>query len=125
VLIEPLYELATEPQRARMREHGYVRSLKAPAEKLACDVVDFQLLPFSPNPLNPSGRLVLLKSQPDPSVRDVVWQCPISQTPLIETDSGYFATAMGLAYPFLDGIPLLRQAHAVIASKFDRASQSR
>jgi SAM-dependent methyltransferase len=125
VLIEPLYELATEPQRARMREHGYVRSLKAAAEKLACDVVDFRLLPFSPNPLNPSGRLVLSKPQPDRFAREVVWQCPISQSPLIGTDSGYFATAMGLAYPFLDGIPLLRQAHAVIASQFDRASQAR
>ena len=58
VLIEPLYELATEPQRGRMREHGYVRSLRAAADELACNVTDFQLLPFSPNPLNPSGRLV-------------------------------------------------------------------
>ena len=34
-------------------------------------------------------------------------------------------TAVVLFEPFLDGIPLLRQAHAVISSQFDRASQAR
>lgn len=120
VLIEPLYELATEEQRTRMREHGYVRSLRAAADALGCQVVDFGLLPYSPNPANPSGRLILAKSGQAGEARALSWRCPVSKTPLTATNAGFFSPAAGLAYPSLDGLPLLREAHAVVASRFMR-----
>ena len=62
VLVEPLYELANPKAQQRMVRHGYVQGLKQAAEQLGAEVLDYRLLEITPNPLNPSGVLILHKS---------------------------------------------------------------
>ena len=120
VLVEPIYELATREAQQRMREHGYVRALKATAEALGANVKDYRLLDACANPLNPSGVIILVKSSVS-HARDTddtsMWQCPLTGVSLADKGDYFYADAVGVAYPVLQGVPLLRPEHAVIASK--------
>jgi len=120
VLVEPCYELAPKVAQQRMREHGYVRDLKATAEALGAKVVDYKLLDVCANPLNPSGVIILVKSVKSSAKDDGVarmWQCPLTGVSLTDKGDYFYADGVGVAYPVLQGVPLLRPEHAVIASK--------
>lgn len=65
VLVEPIYELSNDTAQARMRQHGYVRGLRGLLDRHGCRVTDYRLLPYSKNPLNPSGVIVVEKSLAD------------------------------------------------------------
>jgi SAM-dependent methyltransferase len=117
VLIEPAFEFASEEARQRMVSHGYVRNLRGAAEALGAEVVEHTLLKVYGNPLNPSGCLSLVKSDPVPST-GVRWRCPVTHVPLCSSVEAFVAENAGLVYPVLGGIPLLRSEHAVVASAF-------
>jgi len=122
VFVEPLYELATAEAQARMRHHGYVRGLRETAERLGAEVIDYGLLEHTGNPLNPSGVLALRKVASAGEKRvtlpdDGIWQCPLTGAKLEKTPEGFSAPDVGIAYPRLVGVPLLRVEHAVVASK--------
>jgi len=127
VLCEPLIELAEPEARERMLSHGYARNLKATAERLGARVIDYRLLAYSPNPLNPSGLLVIEKSagRIPQSVQSgkaggIAWRCPFSHAPLKPVADAFFCAEAGIAYPCLQGIPLLRPENAVVASSLGR-----
>ena len=125
VLIEPIYELASAEAQARMHHHGYVRGLRETAERLGAEVTDYRLLDQAANPLNPSGVLTLRK----PGVTgagaiplnssEPIWQCPLSGAKLERRPDGFSAPKVGIVYPILAGVPMLRAEHAVVASHFD------
>jgi SAM-dependent methyltransferase len=121
VLVEPIYELASADAQARMRHHGYVENLRETAEQLGAGVLDYRLLDYSPNPLNPSGVLCLGKAgqaeRGAPGEKDPAWQCPTTGASLVAGDEFFFAPEVGLAYPVLRGVPMLRSEHAIVASK--------
>lgn len=117
ILVEPAYELADAVAQARMREHGYVRGLHEAARSCGADVRDYRLLPLSKNPLNPSGVLVLAKGAPRPRATAPQWQCPLTGAPLDAAGDVFIAREMGVVYPVLRGVPLLRMDHAVVASQ--------
>lgn len=124
VLIEPIYELASAEAQARMRHHGYMRGLRETAERLGADVVEYRLLEHTSNPLNPSAVLTLRKSQNTGTggmaiTGSNIWQCPLSGTKLEQTPEGFFAPEVGISYPVLAGVPLLKIEHAVVASRFN------
>lgn len=119
VLVEPIYELGSADAQSRMRLHGYVRNLKATAEDLGGIVNDYRLLPYSPNPLNPSGVVTVTKAGGGTTGGGIAWQCPFTGAPLQRDLDGFHSPASGLAYPTLRGIPLLRAEHAVMASRFE------
>lgn len=121
VLIEPIYELADEQGKARMSEHGYVKGLKATAEQLGAKVVDYRLLDYTGNPLNPSGVVLIEKSGEQASVTTVVrWRCPLTHTQLTVDRAGYYSTKTGVVYPVLAGIPMLQASNAIVASAFEQ-----
>lgn len=79
VLIEPIAELGDDTQRARMREHGYITGLREAAEKLRCSVLDYKLLPFSTNPLIPTGLLALRPALTSrPGNPPTIYRCPVT-----------------------------------------------
>ena len=116
VLIEPAYELANEAARLRMDHHGYVKGLRAAAEACGVDVLQHRLLPVTPNPMNPSGVLVLKKREEATVAGNGLWTCPVTGAPLTEMPDAFWSEEVGLAYPILRGIPLLRPEHAIVAS---------
>lgn len=121
ILVEPIYELASTEAQARMRHHGYVENLRETAEQLGAGVLDYRLLDYSPNPLNPSGVLCLEKSgqaeRGGPGEDGPAWQCPATGGSMVAGDEFFFAPEVGLAYPVLRGVPMLRSEHAIVASK--------
>jgi len=125
ILVEPIYELAPEEAQKRMDEHCYVRNLKQTAEQLAAKVIKYGLLEHCSNPLNPSGVVALVKTdiQPKENVTSIslqeVWQCPLTGTHLKEDRDLFYAEQVGIAYPVLRGIPLLRAEHGVLASQIN------
>lgn len=123
VLVEPIYELAPESARKRMAEHGYVRNLKETSEKFGGEVVKYGLLPLCSNPLNPSGVVLIEKTNPCKkkySEVSEIWQCPITGVPLQDQGELFFAEQTGIAYPVMRGVPLLRMEHGVVASKLSK-----
>jgi ubiquinone/menaquinone biosynthesis C-methylase UbiE len=121
LLVEPLYELAPENAQKRMTEHGYVRNLKSTAERLGASVVEYGLLDIFSNPLNPSGVVLMVKSvttsrRYSTNVR-ADWQCPLTGVPLIDQGDVFHAEQVGVVYPVMRGVPLLRAEHGVVASK--------
>ena len=122
VLVEPIYELASAEAQARMRHHGYVEGLRATAEQLGAEVLDYRLLDYSPNPLNQSGVLCLKKTGISGSTNQAApWRCPITGAELNCADDVFYAAEVGMAYPVLKGIPMLRAEHAIVASKLGSA----
>ncbi len=117
VLVEPIYELASDDAKARMASHGYARGLKGTALNLGAQVVRYELLKHTSNPLNPSGVVMLKKDPDDVEDKSSFWQCPVTGTPLEQCEDVYCAHEVGIAYPILRGVPLLRPEHAVVASK--------
>jgi ubiquinone/menaquinone biosynthesis C-methylase UbiE len=118
VLVEPAYERADEEAQARMRQHGYARGLRGVLERLGARVTRDELLPYSVNPRNPSGLLVVEKA-PASGPGAPVFQCPLTGAALVDGGEVRIAESMGLVYPVLQGIPLLRPEHAVVASRLE------
>jgi uncharacterized protein YbaR (Trm112 family) len=127
VLVEPIYELASAEAQERMSFHGYVRGLKETVEKLGGDVVEYRLLDFVSNTLNPSGVIRVAMPgasggeggrSPDTSP----WRCPLTHTGLVDLGDAFVSPDAGLAYPVLRGIPLLRSEHSIVASALREAS---
>jgi ubiquinone/menaquinone biosynthesis C-methylase UbiE/uncharacterized protein YbaR (Trm112 family) len=117
VLFEPIYELASTEAQSRMKKHGYVRNLRETATRLGATIADYRLLDYAPNSLNPSGVLCLFKEVAVPGAVANIWCCPITGTNLEPANEVYYAREVGLAYPVLRGIPMLRAEHAIVASK--------
>lgn len=125
VLIEPIYELASQEAKARMRSHGYIEGLYETAQRLGADILDYRLLEYAPNPLNPSGVLCLRKTGVPDGTKGAggsFWSCPITGSRLEPSSEVYFASDVGLAYPIIQGIPLLRSEHVIVASKLTRGT---
>ncbi len=116
VLCEPIYELADATSQARMRQHGYICGLGDTLARLGANVTACRLLPYSPNPLNPSGVIVIEKKAASIVARPE-FRCPLTHTPLTDAGDVFCSESTGLAYPVLRGIPLLRACHGVVASK--------
>jgi len=122
ILIEPIYELASDKQKDRMKNHGYVQNLKSTIEKFNVNILRYELLPIFSNPLNQSGIIVIEKKDNKQSKNLVnPWQCPATGLQLEKFDDVFFNKKVGFAYPILKDIPLLRTEHLVIASKISEA----
>ena len=89
ILFEPIYELATSEAKKRMTHHGYVKQLKETALKLGASVEYFELLKKCGNKLNPSGVIVLTKSNKKINhIQKLI--CPITKTELVNYGSFCF-----------------------------------
>jgi len=121
ILVEPIYELANSAAQERMLKHGYIRNLKQTAEKLGANISDYRLLDYSGNPLNPSGLIIINKSESvaHTDTEKIHWRCPLTHTPLRLTQDVFYSQDAGIVYPILSGIPLLRDCHGVVASGFE------
>ena len=121
VLVEPIYELASREAQARIRSHGYVEGLRETAERLGAKVSDYRLLDYTPNPLNPSGVIHLTKSGASDGSTELssasVWRCPVTGVALEAGKEFFYARQVGLAYPVLRGVPMLRAEHVIVASE--------
>jgi len=117
ILLEPCFELADEPARARMKTHGYCRDLLQTCRRLGYDVIKHE--PFTPliNPLNPTAITVIRKPEAAAEPGHIL-ACPKFKTPLLELGGMLFSPEALAVYPVLCGIPCLRPEAAIVASRY-------
>jgi len=118
-LFEPIYELADLESRKRMESHKYVTGIHDCCTKLGLDIIHYDLLPFSINPLNPSGVVCFrAPSESDQSLKtDFEYRCTVSKESLIRIPSGYYSSSHGLFYPELLDIPVFLQDSSILSTK--------
>jgi hypothetical protein len=119
VLFEPSYELASDEARARMQSHGYCRGLAQIAGSFGWNVIEHRLLGAAMNPLNPTGVLVIEKSQTTAwPVQAPKFHCPSCHGELNAQHGAYFCPAEGLVYPVLRDIACLARHNSTLANRF-------
>jgi hypothetical protein len=119
VLFEPSYEANTDEGRRRMDSLGYVKGLPATIEALGGRIIDRLAVRNVANPLNPTLALVCVPPRPRAATLAtgaIAWTCPATGTALQWRETCFFSPQSLLAYPVLEGVPLLRVEHAVMAS---------
>ena len=112
------YEFAIENAPQHMLDHRYVRGLKATAEALRSNLID--MLPdICSNPLNPNGVTILVNPS---TLMDRIQSLPekIGSARYLgsfnEQRRLFYTDFVGIAYPVLRGVPLLRPDHAIVSS---------
>ena len=118
ILIEPAYDLADEKAKKYMEHHGYVRNLYASAKELGFKIIEWDLYGISENPLNPVGIMIIEKK--GISTNNFSWCCPLTKKIIRKIGNAYFSDDSLLAYPIINGVPLLLQDYAVVATKMNR-----
>lgn len=119
VLCEPSYEHNTDEGRARMDRLGYVRDLAGVATKLGGRVIDVVPIRRTTNPLNPTHAFVLEPPLSNASAAVDSYSDPGAETLLKRLPDCFFSPSRGLAYPVLQGIPLLTAERGFLASALD------
>jgi ubiquinone/menaquinone biosynthesis C-methylase UbiE len=119
VLFEPSYERSSDEGRARMDRLGYIKNLPGVIGQVPGLSLE-QVLPIATteNPLNPTHAYIIRKAGGRSAPQRGLC-CPLSRGPL-EAHEGYmFARASLLAYPVIEGIPVLRVEKSICASILD------
>jgi SAM-dependent methyltransferase len=120
VLLEPAYELASAEARARMEYHGYCRGLRDIAEEFGWQVKTHELFGVTANPLNPTGLLLIEKSETAIPAEVLPFACPSCRHALTFFEGNYFCDHEGLVFPVLRDIPCLSRSNSIIASQYLR-----
>jgi ubiquinone/menaquinone biosynthesis C-methylase UbiE len=121
VLFEPSYELGGEKSRQHMDKHNYVKGLLEHARRLGGKVIEYKML-FDSNSKSYNNTAVMVIEKPRKPTADntshgrVGWGCPVSNQRLINIKGCYYSPESALAYPVIDGIPILLKEHSVLAS---------
>lgn len=117
ILLEPSYELANEQAKIRMKQHGYITNLYSTIKKLDYKIIEYRLLDFSVNPLNPTALIILEKNNTSLK-NEVDLVCPISKTKLEKYDQIMYSDKSFLSYPIIQDIPCLLKENAILTSHF-------
>lgn len=118
VLLEPIYELASNEAKARMDKLGYVKNLLSTIGELNYKVVEYRLFDYSRNPLNPTGLIVIEKEPAHGDTTKNPLACPVSKYPIVKLKDCLYCEKSLLAYPIIDGIACLLPGNAIVATQF-------
>jgi hypothetical protein len=117
ILLEPAFELASAEAQARMLQHGYCRDLAGHAQRLGMKVLEYKLIPFVDNPLNPIGSIVIEKDPGRPPATPS-YRCPKYHALLVKHNTVYYSSDSFTVYPIVADIPCLRAENAIIATLY-------
>lgn len=120
VMVEPDYERASRAQQERMIKHNYVRNIRGHLEKLPGRLIRDEAWPIFSNPLNKASLFVFEKSGAAPAPPQFDFVSPVNKKPLTSVENFLFCPDEGLLYPVAFGIPVLRDASAIVCTQADR-----
>lgn len=125
ILFEPSYEINTELGKKRMDELGYIKNIEGVIQELGGELVDKVIIRNIANKLNPTVCYVI---KPPVLLRPKINKCrppekyfsvPGTDVPLDIIDNFYYSNEVGLCYPILKSIPILKSNAAVLATSLD------
>lgn len=123
VLFEPCFEMNTEEGKQRMERLGYIRNIEGVVEELGGRLTEKITIKNISNSLNPTVCFIItpppLAKEISPSKKDIkssIFSVPGTDIPLIEVEGYYFSNEVGLCYPVLKSIPILKSNAAILAS---------
>ena len=119
VLFEPSYENNSAEGRQRMNRLGYIKGIPDFVARIPGLSLEQTLrIETTENPLNPTYAYVIRKATGASRAAPTL-HCPLSRGPL-EPRNGYFYSRHSLlAYPVIEGIPVLRVEKGISASVLD------
>lgn len=123
VLFEPSYEHNSNSGRERMDRLGYIRNLPDAISAVPGLVLERVVkIEKTENPLNPTYAYICRKTEVSER-RDCGLVCPLGHGRLEQRDGYVYARSSLLAYPIIEGIPVLRIDKAISASVLDKDVQ--
>ena len=127
VLFEPSYELGDKYSRRHIEKHNYVRGLVEHAHALGYNVIENKLL-FDSNQFSANNTSVIViekpcSARPITATNELIkWACPISKKKLININGCHYSPKARVAYPQIDGIPILLHEKSILSTHFDKFS---
>ena len=118
VLFEPSYENNSEEGRMRMDSLGYIKGLPKTVSELGGRLEKMWPLEATGNPLAPTHAYIItppIKSAEKPLNE---WACPSTGLPMLRREDCFWSDGSKLAYPIIEGIPVLRPEAAILATAF-------
>ncbi len=122
VLFEPCYEINTVEGKQRMDSLGYIKNMDRVVDDLGGKLVDKIKIQNISNPLNPTVCFVILPpimSNQTLVYKDIgenIFSAPGTILLLKKVDNFFFSTDVGLCFPILKSIPILKSSAAILAS---------
>lgn len=124
VLFEPCFEINTEEGRKRMERLGYIKNIEGTVEDLGGKLIEKILIKNISNPLNPTVCFIITPpptkmKEISPCKSDVksgIFSVPGTNIQLKKFENYYFSNQVGLCYPILLSIPILKSNASILAS---------
>jgi ubiquinone/menaquinone biosynthesis C-methylase UbiE len=119
VLFEPCYEINSKEGKARMDNLGYIKNMDDVVEELGGKIIEKLAIKNISNSLNPTVCFVIkpppINIQP-PRMQNIIFSVPGTNISLQKVDDFYFSTHIGLSYPILKKIPILKSSCAILST---------
>ena len=122
VLFEPCYEINTEDGQRRMEKLGYIKNIDGVVDTLGGKVTEKIRIKNLSNPLNPTVCFIIIPPANKRAFADNIcgpqtcFSVPGTNLPLKKVEDYYFSDQVGLCYPTLKGVPILKSNTAIMAS---------
>jgi ubiquinone/menaquinone biosynthesis C-methylase UbiE len=122
VLFEPCYEINTQEGKDRMDSLGYIKDVERVVSELGGKVIDKIGIKNSKlvnHPLNPTVCYVIKPPSiliQQTSVTEGRFAVPGTNFPLHQIETYYFSSQIGLCYPILKNIPVLKSNCSILAT---------
>ncbi|MDC0476534.1 class I SAM-dependent methyltransferase [Alphaproteobacteria bacterium] len=119
-LFEPCFERSDKESQKRMLEHGYIQNLEREILKQGAIIRDVIQVKNPANKHNPTFCFVV--DPPKITTKQKITKndfCfPGGKAPLERVSTHLYSEETGLLFPIINGIPILKIAPAILASKF-------
>lgn len=121
VLFEPSYERNSEQGKRRMERLGYIKNIEGVVASMPeLEMVQVVRMPRPDDDPNPSYAHIIRKRHPA-ATRETALCCPLSLGKLEQRDGYLYSTHSLLAYPVIEGVPVLRIEKGICASILDHS----
>jgi ubiquinone/menaquinone biosynthesis C-methylase UbiE len=121
ILFEPCYEDNSPEGQKRMDRLGYIKNLEKYVRELDGELVDKITLKNIANPLNPTTCYVIApnKNRMNSDERRFGYSVPGTDLELSMVKNVMFSPALGISFPLIDTIPILKNEYSIITSAMD------
>jgi len=123
ILFEPCYEINSAEGKRRMDALGYIKNIDGTVENLGGRVLEKIKIDNPINPLNPTVAFVIQPKSPNSNdssssfaSKHTAFSVPGTSMPLENIEGFLFSIDVGLSYPILKGIPVLRSNLAILST---------